>query len=130
MPSTCQIILEPERLLIRMTLAGFFTLEDVRRFDQERQLAIGKLRCGINQHFTLCDVSGCELSTPDVAAALQRVIGNPIFRSRKCAMVVRGALARLQAKRVVQRQDIQMFDQIADAEAWLMEEAPAPRRVA
>ncbi len=130
MSSNCQIAIEPSQRLIRMRLSGFFTLDDVRNFDRERQSAIGRLQCGFNQHLTLCDVAECQLSTPEVADALQRAIGNSLFRSRKCAMVVRGALARLQAKRVVQRPDIRMFDSITEAEHWLMKDDTSERRAA
>lgn len=114
------IDIEPSRRLIRMTLGGFFTLDDVRRLDVERRRALSALNCGLNEHLTLCDVVACELSTPEVVAALQSVIGNPMFRSKRCAMVIRGALARLQARRAVQRADVAMFESHPEAEAWLL----------
>ncbi|MBA3878256.1 MAG: hypothetical protein C0500_00890 [Sphingobium sp.] len=119
MGGTISIQIDPPRYLIRMTLGGFFSLDDVERLDAERRRALAALNCGLNQHLTLCDVAACQLSTPDVVAALQRVIGNPLFRSKRCAMVVRGALARMQARRAVQRADVAMFDTRAAAEAWL-----------
>ena len=55
-----------------------------------------------------------------VVAALRAVIGRPDYRSRRCAMVVRGALARIQARRAVDRGDVMLFDDPAAARAWLL----------
>lgn len=106
--------------LIRMTLGGFFLIEDVNRFDRDRQQAITAMKLGVRGHLALCDVSQTHLSTPEVATALQVAINAPIWRARRCAIVIRGTLNRLQAKRVVQRPDIGMFESRAAAEAWLL----------
>lgn len=107
-------------LLIRMKLGGRFTLDDVRAFDLQRQHAIAKLRCPFNRHLTLCDVRDCELSTPDVVSAIQAVIGNPLFRSRRCALIVSGALKRLQARRAAPHDTVALFDDPTEAEHWLL----------
>ena len=120
MAGTCSFELDRARGLLRATLSGFFTLDDVAHYEIERRRALDRLGCQPNRHVTLCDVSGCQLSTPDVVAALQRVIGDPRYRSLRCAMVVPGTLAKLQARRVVQRGDIAMFDDPLAAEAWLL----------
>lgn len=114
------ITTEPDRRILRLTMSGMFTADDVRRMDHERQRAIGQLRCGFNRHLALCDVSATELSTTDVADALRQAIGQPMFRARRCAMVLSGTLARMQARRVVDRPDVAFFDTVAEAEAWLM----------
>ena len=129
MAGTCSIKVDRVRGVVRTTLAGFFTLEDVERYEIERNRALDRLGRPPNAHLTLCDVSACLLSTPEVVAALQRVIGDPRYRSLRCAMVVPGTLARLQARRTVQRADVAMFDTVAAAERWLLE-VPSDRRVA
>jgi hypothetical protein len=118
--ASTHISIDPARGLIRMKLGGHFTIADVQRLEADRRAALRELGCRVNQHLTLCDVSACQLSAPDVVIELQKVIGNPLTRSRKCAMVVRGALARLQARRAVQRDDVAMFDTAVEAEAWLL----------
>lgn len=120
MAGSWTITTEPNRRLLRLTLAGQFTLADVAAMDRERQRAIGTLRCGFNKHLALCDVHATELSTPEVAAALQQAIGQPLFRAKRCAMVISGAVARIQARRVVGRDDIAFFEMPEEAEAWLM----------
>lgn len=120
MTAKITITTDPAHRLMRMTLGGFFQIADVQKLDHERRLAFRQLGCAMNEHLTLCDVSQCALSTPEVVAELQKVIGNPIYRSKRCAMVVPGMLARLQARRAVQRDDVAMFSTLAEAERWLL----------
>ena len=118
----CSFEIDRARGLLRTTLSGFFEIDDVVRYQLGRNDALRRLGCLPNRHVTLVDVSGCQLSTPDVVAALQKVIGEPGFRSWRCAMVVPGALARMQARRAVQgRGEVEMFDCRENAERWLLE---------
>jgi len=112
-----------ERELLRMTLSGAFTTLDVARLDLERKAAIGALKGRFNHHRALIDVRGCDLSSPDVAQALQVAIGNPVFRARRCAMVVGSNLVKMQARRVVQRPDMLFCESLDEAERWLLDEA-------
>ena len=116
-----RIVAEHRHRMIRLTLSGLFTLDDVARMDHERRSKIGSLRCGYNRHLALCDVRDTCLSTPEVATALQIAIGNPLFRAKRCAMIVSSALARIQARRVVNRADVAWFEEPGAAEAWLLQ---------
>lgn len=111
--------------LVRMTLAGNFTLPDVARMDVARKGAIGRLKGHFNDHLLLVDVTGCAASPPDVAAALQAAIGNRPFRARRCAMVVATGIVKMQARRVVDRPDMLFCNSAAEAEAWLLSPEPA-----
>lgn len=114
------IAIDRPRRLVRVKLEGMFNLDDVRAMDQERHRAITRLGCPPNQHLFFCDATGTHLSTPEVAAALHHAISNPLFRAKRCTIVVSSMLARLQARRVVDRADVQLFDDLAKAEAWLL----------
>lgn len=120
MPATWTFETDPAHRLLRITLGGTFSVADIELMDLERKGAIGSLRCGFNDHKALIDVVRCDLSTPDVAEALQQAIGNPVFRAGKCAMVVASALVRMQARRVVNRSDLQFCSSVEEAEAWLL----------
>lgn len=120
MAATWTFETNPAHRLLRITLGGTFSVADIDQMDLERKGAIGSLRCGFNDHKVLIDVVGCDLSTPDVAEALQAAIGNPVFRAGKCAMVVESALVRMQARRVVNRPDMRFCASVAEAEAWLI----------
>ena len=123
MAGTCSFEVDRARGVVRTVLSGFFDLEDVARYARERNVAIRKLGCLPNRHLTLIDATTCQLSTPDVVAALQGVIGEPGYRSLRCAMVVPGALAKMQARRAVQRSDVGMFDTLEEAERWLLSDS-------
>lgn len=125
MPAAWTFETDPARKLLRITLSGTFSLADVEQMDLERKGAIGTLKCGFNDHKVLIDVSRCDLSTPDVAEALQAAIGNPVFRAGQCAMVVASALIRMQARRVVNRPDMRFCASVAEAEAWLIGDVAA-----
>ena len=129
MAGTCSFEIDRARGMVRTVLLGFFELEDVSRYRRDRNRAIVALGCPPNRHLTLIDATACQLSTQEVVAALQGVIGEPGYRSLRCAMVVPGALAKMQARRAVQRGDVGMFDTCAAAERWLLAE-PAERAAA
>lgn len=120
MRATIRITIEPDQNLVRWNLAGKFEYADVLRLERERRSAIERLGLPPNEHLSLCDVSACLLSTEPVVLALQEVIGDPRYRSKRCAMVVPGAVPRDQARTVVARDDVAMFDSVAEAEAWLL----------
>ena len=128
MAGTCSFEIDRARGVVHTVLAGFFELEDVARYRSDRNCAIAQLGCPPNRHLTLIDATACQLSTQEVVAALQGVIGEPGYRSLRCAMVVPGALAKMQARRAVQRGDVGMFETLAAAEHWLM--ADTAERVA
>ena len=110
---------EPARHLIRLTLTGFMCCEEVERFGAEVRQAIGSLPCGINQHVTICDVSSFKLQAQTVVTSLQALIVDPQLMSRRLALVVGDSSARMQARRVLTRDNAKCFEDTAEAEAWL-----------
>jgi hypothetical protein len=102
-----------------MTLAGFFDLAAVARFDADRAGAYGKLRCAPNQHLTLCDASGMKIQTQEVVAAFVQLVGNPRYVSRRLAIVTGSSLARMQTKRTTDRENVAFFTDLPAARAWL-----------
>lgn len=121
MPGHWSFAVDHHRRLVRIDLAGDFTIEDVERMDLGRKGAIGTLRGRFNDHLALIDATGCAPSPPDVAAALQSAIGNPVFRAQRCAMVVASGLIKMQARRVVNRPDMLFCTTLAEAEAFLFD---------
>jgi len=123
MTAQIDIAVHPSQRMLHLRLSGHFTLADVARYEVEFGKALRKLGGLPNAHLTLCDVSATAVSTRDVGEALQRVITRADYRSRFCAMVVQGALARMQARRIVDRPDVMIFDDVASARAWLLASA-------
>lgn len=111
---------EPAHDLIRMTLTGFFDIETIRAFGAARYPVIARLGCARNQHITLCDIAGCSLQSQESVAAFQQVLGEGDIRSRKLAMVTGSSLAWMQARRILNRDELACFDTEPEAMQWLL----------
>lgn len=110
---------EPERDLVRIALAGFFTPDDVACFVGARDAAHRRLRCAANAHSTLVDMRAMEIQAQETVAAFQQVLSDPRTRSRRLAFVVARSLARMQIRRAADARDAAYFTTIEEAEAWL-----------
>ncbi|WP_156348101.1 hypothetical protein [Sphingomonas sp. Leaf231] len=111
---------EPARDLVRITLTGFFTPDDVARFVAARDAAHAQLRCAPNAHATLVDMRAMQIQSQATVEAFQRVLGDPRMASRRLAFVVARSLARLQIKRAAAEREASFFTAIEDAEAWVL----------
>jgi len=129
MSATIHIEADPDRDLIRIKLAGFFTPADVETFLALRRKAHARLRCGPNQHLTLNDISAMKIQPQETVAAFRDVLAAREFHSRKLAFLVGPTLARAQVIRALEGRDARCFSDLVIAEAWLFDqfgtEAPA-----
>jgi len=114
------IDLEPSRDFIRVRLSGFFSVEDIERFQAELHSAHRRLGCSSRGGpLTLNDISGMAIQSQDVIAKWQAFLTNPAHRSRRLAFVVASALARMQLQRAIGDRDAQVFTNAQEAEQWL-----------
>jgi hypothetical protein len=119
MKATHSIAVDPAGF-VRYELGGFFDEPSLAALRAERAAKLPLLRTAPNQHVTLCDVSRCAIQSQDAIAALRVILAEPEWRARRVAMVVDGALARMQVRRLVENMPhVQCFDDTASAEAWL-----------
>lgn len=119
---------EPARDLIRISMSGFFTPADIDAFYRARAAEHARLTCGPNQHLTLNDLRDMKVQAQDAVAAFGDLLADPAWRSRKLAFVVDRTLARSQLMRALNGRDAKYFEDLADAEKWLL--AHDPRDVA
>jgi hypothetical protein len=113
------ITLSPDDCLVRLTMSGFFEPEEIRRLGEEMVAAVARLHCPPNQHLTLCDIREMAIQSQDAVGHFTRLVGAEPIRSRMLAFVTAKSLARLQARRLTDRADVEFFDTVAAAEAWL-----------
>jgi hypothetical protein len=127
MSATFSIHAEPERDLVRITMAGLFTPEDIEAFYAARDVAHAKLACGRNQHLTINDLRGMKIQPQESVAGFQQMLGAPEYRSRRLAFVIGQTLARSQLQRALAGRgpDVRCFDSVTEAEAWLFSGAVA-----
>jgi hypothetical protein len=114
--------------LVRITMAGMFTLADVRAFAEARREAHAALGWPKNAHLTLNDVREMKIQPQDTVCAFYKMLADPDYRSRRLAFVTAPTLVRGQLVRALAgRDDARCFDDPAAAEAWLLaEDADAP----
>jgi len=121
---------DPARDLVRITMAGLFTLEDIAAFAEARREAHEQLQCAPNAHLTLNDLRELKIQPQEVVAAFRDMLAAPYYRSRRLAFVVGKTLARNQLMRAVADRDARCFDDPVSAEAWLLSEGNARLRAA
>lgn len=115
------IAAHPRRKLLRVTLQGFFTVEEVGAFARAAQEAVASMGCRTGDWVHICDISEMKLQSQEVAEAFTRVVNQPERRSRKLAIVTGQSPVRMQIKRVLTRPDAGVFKTALEAERWVSE---------
>ena len=119
-PASFTIELEPARDLVRIRLSGFFSVDDVGRFQAELLLAHRRLGCGRRGGpLTINDISDMAIQSQDVVARWAAFLADPAHRSRRLAFVVGSTLARMQLQRTIGSRDAKVFTASDEAELWL-----------
>ena len=118
--ATFSIDIDPSRDLVRICLAGFFSLDDVERFQADLSQAHQRLGCARKGGpLTINDISGMAIQSQDVVARWTAFLANPAHRSRRLAFVVGSTLARMQLQRTIVGRDAKVFTNVDEAESWL-----------
>ena len=112
------ITTEPKRWLVRLKFSGQLTLQDVGEFYRQEEAAIKAMGCPLGFHLVIIDATECPLQLQEIVTAFQGTMASP-RRAKRVAVVTGASLARMQARRLLQRDEVAMFDTIADAEEWL-----------
>ncbi len=111
---------DPARDLVRITLTGFFSPDDVDRFVAARDAAHRQLRCAPNAHVTIVDMRAMQIQAQETVAAFQQVLSDPRMVSRRLAFVVARSLSRLQIKRAAAERAAEYFTSLEEAECWVL----------
>jgi hypothetical protein len=114
------IVVDRERLLVILRLAGFLTVEDVKRIAAEEQAAVRSLGVTSGQHGFLIDVRALNAQTGDVVAFVQHTTDTIPLKPRRLAILVRYGLNSMQTRRMIGEREIGMFDNEDDAIAYLL----------
>lgn len=119
--------LDRARGLVRISMRGFYGLEDVAAFFDARRKALAELGLPPNAHVTLNDLRGMRVQQQEVIQAFQKGLAVPEEKARRLAIIVDAAMARGQANRAINSEDTRYFTDLASAEAWLFEAEPMAR---
>lgn len=111
---------QPHGDLVTSTLAGFFKVADVAAYADRVEQAIRACIQRRGHYRMILDVSGCAIQSQDVIAAF---IGHvqKMPAARRSAVVVGSSIVRMQIRRVMTRPNVEVFETLADAVAWVDE---------
>ena len=115
-----QVSVEPWRKLVRAKMAGLLTIEEVQDFATQYRAAATGMGLGPDEFSLLVETEGNTVQRQEVMSVFQALLTRPQLRARRIAIVRKGVLGRMQARRLSQqRSDTEVFDNMADAEVWL-----------
>lgn len=113
---------EPHRKLVRARMGGLLTVEEVMDFSRREQDAARAMGLGSGEFVLLVDVAEDVVQTQEVMKTFFDLMQNSPLKARRIASVRKGALNRLQSRRLRDvRSNVEVFDDTASAEAWLFE---------
>jgi hypothetical protein len=123
-PANFTIDIDPRRDVVRIRLSGFFSVDDISRFQTELLLAHKRLSCGRKGGpLTINDISGMMIQSQEVVTRWGAFLADPAHRSRRLAFVVGSSLARMQLQRAIGEREACVFTDAAAAEKWLFADA-------
>ena len=118
------IEVDVDRNLIITDLEGFWTSDDFQNFIADERAALSKLRCAVGKHILLCNLSKLNVVAQDVVSHIVAELNSQGPRDAAwIAIVIHSALLRMQIQRLITRSNIEIFDETAKAEEWLLSES-------
>ncbi|HYD11913.1 MAG TPA: STAS/SEC14 domain-containing protein [Allosphingosinicella sp.] len=111
--------------LIYVRMIGGFTLDEARECAAAKEAAVQELGPPFDAHSSLVDVRDLRIQTRDVFAIFTNFVAMTKHKSRKVAIVGGEGTARMQFRRVAEREplrdNMRFFTAVDDARSWLEE---------
>jgi hypothetical protein len=118
-----EIETSPADRIISVRMIGGFTLDGARECAAAKEAAVNHLGPPYDVHSTLVDVRELRIQTRDVFAIFTSFVANTRHKSRKIAIVGGEGTARMQFRRVAEREplrdNMRFFTAVGDARDWL-----------
>lgn len=113
--------------IISVRMSGGFTLDGARECAAAKEAAVDGLGPPYDAHSTLVDVRDLRVQTQDVFAIFTNFVTMTRHKSRKIAIVGGEGTARMQFRRVAEREplrdNMRFFTAVGEARDWLGEGA-------
>lgn len=108
--------------LIFTELIGFWDEATFDQFVKELRIAVASLgaRDSAGGHLTLADTRDWGVQSQEIADKFAAITQDPTLMSKRVAMVIPGAMARMQAGRVVPGDNRAIFSSMEEARDWLL----------
>lgn len=110
---------QPSRNALSIVIEGFWTLDTFSNFERDVVDFVRRLTQHGRHHMVLVNVAGTAIQTQEVIRNFQLLIEMEEPQPRKIAFIAPTALSRMQTRRLVIRDNIRLFQEVADAERWL-----------
>lgn len=111
--------------IISLRMSGVFTLDDARACAAAKEAEVDRLGPPYDAHSTLLDVRDLRVQTQDIFAVFTDFVASTRHKSRKIAIVGGEGTARMQFRRVAEREPlregIRFFTLACEARDWLEE---------
>jgi len=112
---------DPKRRLVTIKIIGLVTAHEVADLYRDEYAAIAQMGCQLGEHYALVDLTECTLQLQDVVAAFQKQMHSP-GKAKRLALFTGNSVARMQVRRITQRDHAQLFASRGEAEAWLFDD--------
>jgi hypothetical protein len=124
------IAVDRPRNLVTIVMTGLFQPADVDAFFAARHKAHAKLSCAPGRHVTLTDMRTMSIMPRETVEAFTTLLTHPQSRARRLAFVIPPTLVRSQVLRALASRSGRFFEDVAEAECWLLEEDETAREAA
>jgi hypothetical protein len=115
-----RVTAEPARKLVRAHMSGMLAVADVHRFAKDKEAAVRGMGLGSGEFLMLVVTEGNTIQTQEVMEAFRDLLLHSTVKPKRIATVRDGVLTRMQTTRISKaRDDTEVFDDLASAEAWL-----------
>lgn len=114
-----EISLDTEHKLLRLKLNGMWEVETLKRFEGERRMRLQLAGWKSGEFDCLVDLREHGVQTKEVAAGGQEIHQAVDLRPRKLAIIVAGAIKKMQVSRTIEGTLEQVFDDEHEALRWL-----------
>ena len=121
-----EIVIEPQRGLLRITMRGHWDIETVRSYKAAVLAAVGKMRtagCTPGELVALVDIRDAGAQSQEVIAAYKDDLQGPDLVPRRLATLVTSALFKRQVERIAIPNQ-RLFTDEVEALNWLLSSDP------
>lgn len=109
--------------IITLRMSGTFTVDEACACAVAKEAAVQALGPPYNAHSTLLDIRDFRIQPQEIFAIFTNFVAMTKHKSRKIAIVGGEGTARMQFRRVAEREplrdDMRFFTALRDAHAWL-----------
>ena len=120
-----EIETSPADRLIFLRMSGVFTVDGARECAAAKEAAVESLGAPYDAHSTLVDVRDFRVQPQEVFAIFTNFVATTRHKSRKIAIVGSEGTARMQFRRVAEREPLRdgmrFFTDVGEARDWLQD---------